>query len=708
MPRTRSPLALATAVLAENRILREAVSSGLVAALYYSTARIGLLIQFRHIHVTPVWPPSGVAVALLLLLGRRHWPALAVSEFLANLTTGVGAPVSAGVAAGHIAEYVLAAEVLRRASLRVDLARTIDVLLLAGVGGFLAPIVGASLGTGSLWLGGVVATPGVLGSVWTAWWLGDGIGIFVFGSVCLVAAGARHHGRVCGSRCAEAVALGVVTVAASGLVFAHSEISPSVLFPLTIWAAVRFEQRGAAAVTAGVSVVATWATVHGWGPFEIVMLNDRLTRLQLFVAAFSVTAMTLGAAIAGRRQSDDRRIAAQAETARLESQLHQSQRMESLGQLAGGVAHDFNNLLAVILNYASFVAEEVGSASRSPERERWEAVYRDIEQVQRAAQQAALLTSQLLVFGRREVVQPQVLSLNDTVRDVERLLRRTLGEEVRLVTELAEGSWPILADPGQIEQVLVNLAINARDAMPEGGLLTIETANLVVDRCYAADRPGLEPGRYVRLRVSDTGTGMDPAIRERAFEPFFTTKPKGRGSGLGLATVHGVVTQARGHVEIYSRSGLGTTLKALLPASEEPMSRSGRPAHRYPSAGGETVLVVEDEDAIRKLTERILMRNGYAVITAADGSEAITVAQRYGGEIHVLVTDVIMPGMLGMALAESLLAMRPNLRVLYMSGYAQPVLTSQGSLQAGVILLEKPFSEDVLLTKVREVLDAQP
>jgi CheY-like chemotaxis protein len=332
-------------------------------------------------------------------------------------------------------------------------------------------------------------------------------------------------------------------------------------------------------------------------------------------------------------------------------------------------------------------------------------VREDVLQIQRAAERATALTHQLLAFGRREVVRPQVLDLNAVVAEVEQLLRRTLGEHVELVTSLAPGLWPIVADPGQVEQVLVNLAVNARDAMPRGGSLTIDTQNLEADVNYASRLPGLEAGRYVRLRVSDTGMGMPKDVIDRAFEPFFTTKPRGEGSGLGLATVYGIVTQAGGRAQIYSEPGLGTTFSALLPAG---VSERGAPEREPDAAGtshGETILVVEDEDAMREVTRRMLSRAGYEVVVAAGGQEALALASDEDVVIDLLLTDVVMPHMLGKEVAERVRGIRPSVRVLYMSGYAQPVLATQGTLDPGVTLIEKPFSASELLTKVREALD---
>jgi two-component system, cell cycle sensor histidine kinase and response regulator CckA len=398
------------------------------------------------------------------------------------------------------------------------------------------------------------------------------------------------------------------------------------------------------------------------------------------------------------------RLKSQAERDRLERQLNQSQRLESLGQLAGGVAHDFNNLLAVISNYAAFVREEL--TSRAPQGD-WDSVREDIKQIEGAAERAAGLTRQLLAFARRDVIKPRALNLNQVIERVEQLLVRTLGEHVELSTDLASGLGPVLADPGQLEQVLLNLAVNARDAMPAGGKLIISTMRTNVDADLAASRVGLAPGPYISLRVSDTGTGMPQAVINRAFEPFFTTKAKGEGTGLGLATVYGIITQAGGYVQIYSEAGLGTTFTILLPESIQPVQPSAPERKAAQGGAGETVLVIEDEQAMRELTRRILARNGYKVITAVDGFDAIEIAARHPLDIDVLLTDVVMPHMLGREAANRISALCPAARVLFMSGYSHGVLDTQGVLEDGVNLIEKPFTEASLLAKLRETLSVR-
>jgi PAS domain S-box-containing protein len=407
-------------------------------------------------------------------------------------------------------------------------------------------------------------------------------------------------------------------------------------------------------------------------------------------------------------EAERERLRAAAERERAERRMQQSQRLESLGQLVGGVAHDFNNLLNVIQGYADFTAEQIQPLAAADSR--LGPVLDDIEQVRVAAQQAARLTRQLLTFARHEVTRPEILDINEAVRGAGQLLRRTLGAHIDLTITEEPALWRVKADRGQIEQVLVNLAVNACDAMPGGGRLTIDTGNAEVDAAYAAGRPGLAPGRYARLRVSDTGAGMDRATAERVFEPFFSTKPKGRGTGLGLATVYGIVTGTGGSIEIYSEPGLGTTVSVLLPATDSSAIPEAPPAGDGAQAGpgqgghGETILLVEDEASLRELTSRILTRGGYQVCVAASGGEALRRAGDPAQPIDLLLTDVVMPEMLGNEVAARVDAIRPGLPALFISGYAQPILDAHGVPSPGYDILEKPFTEAALLTRVRQAL----
>jgi two-component system cell cycle sensor histidine kinase/response regulator CckA len=386
------------------------------------------------------------------------------------------------------------------------------------------------------------------------------------------------------------------------------------------------------------------------------------------------------------------RVRAEREREAIERRLRRSERLESLGQLAGGVAHDFNNLLAVILNYAQFIAGDV----------RDEGVRRDVEEIRKAAERAARLTKQLLIFGRQDSADAEILDLDAVVADTHSLLTRTLGEHIELVVRTGADTPPIRADRGRIEQVLVNLAVNARDAMPDGGTLTIETGAIAVGEDGDAPDAELQPGVYARLLVSDTGTGMSEEVIAHAFEPFFTTKPQGVGTGLGLATVYGIVSSAGGQVGIYSEGGLGTTVRVHLPAAVGTAVALQRPSDAILEGGGETILVVEDDDAVRAVTARMLRRHGYVVLQAASGEEAFALAETAG--CRLLLTDVLMPHMSGREVAERIRALRPELPVVFMSGYSQGVLNPQRELGAGVTLLQKPFDEPTLLACIHAAL----
>jgi len=383
----------------------------------------------------------------------------------------------------------------------------------------------------------------------------------------------------------------------------------------------------------------------------------------------------------------------------LEQQLRQAQKMEAVGRLAGGVAHDFNNILTAITGYADLLLEDLGTTDRRRD---------DIAEIRKAAERAAGLTRQLLAFSRQQVMQVRVLDLNDVVADTQNMLGRLLGEDIALVTRLDPALGAVKADPGQLEQVIMNLAVNARDAMPGGGKLTIETANAELDDTYVREHFPARPGSYVMLAVSDTGTGMSDEVQSHLFEPFFTTKEKGKGTGLGLATVYGIVKQSGGYIWVYTEPGHGTTFKIYLPrVAGAPAQRASGPKASPVGAGTETVLLAEDEAAVRAVARHALERQGYTVLEASSGEAALDLAERHSGRIHLLLTDVIMPGMNGRALALRLSELRPDLRVVYMSGYTEEAITRHGVLEPGLTYVQKPFTPEGLARKVREVLDRQ-
>jgi PAS domain S-box-containing protein len=425
-------------------------------------------------------------------------------------------------------------------------------------------------------------------------------------------------------------------------------------------------------------------------PFETVRAKKDGTHIHVSLTLSSIKnseGQVVGVSTVARDVTDSKN---------LEEMLRQSQKMEAVGQLAGGVAHDFNNLLGVILGYTGLILDRL--RPDDPNR-------KGIEEIQKAGDRAALLTHQLLAFSRKQVLRPKVLDLNTVVAGTEKLLQRLIGEHIELAVMLSPALGPVKADAGKLEQVIMNLAVNARDAMPPGGRLTIETSNVEVDEEYASLNPAARPGPHVMLSVSDTGCGMDAATKDRIFEPFFTTKEFGKGTGLGLSTVYGIVKQSGGSIWVYSEVGVGTTFKIYLPRVGETLEIASENDQQEKLEGGSlTILVVEDEAALLQVTRQSLEAVGYVILAAHSPQEAIRISQTHLGPIHLMVTDVIMPGMNGSQLATQLSAPRPEMKVLYVSGYTDDAIVRHGVLDPGLAFLQKPFSPRSLARKVGEVL----
>ncbi len=777
-----------------------------LAAAYFVVAEIGLRYATIGPSISPVWPPTGLAVAALVLLGPGYWPAILVGAFLANAATSIPVLAAAGIACGNATEAALAAYLLRsRAGRHLALDDLLGVRTLVGVAAPVGALASATVGVTTLWLAHVVPGAGVWSAL-SLWWAGDYLGALVVTPVLLTwvsPAGVRIGRRAALEMSLLVGGAVLATMAIFGGLLPASLLLPTqypyLLFPFVIGAALRFGPRGASLLTMTVATLAVGYTARGGGPFVMQTVPSTDTALLLYIGILAVTGLSLGPATArheraerGLREANEhlaaviqssplaiytldptstvrtwnraaealygwraeevigrplptiaqnmeelrgealrgleatrRRkdgtavnislsvaplhdaagrvtgilsIAADVtEMRQLEAQYRQAQKMEAVGRLAGGIAHDFNNLLTAIIGTTSLVLEDLGLESRTR---------LDVQEIEKAAKRAAGLTRQLLIFSRQQVLEPRALDLNALVGNLEKMLHRLIGADIELRTKQAAALGAVRADPGQLEQAIVNLVVNARDAMPQGGRLTIETADVELDRSYVAGHVPTQPGPYVLLAISDTGVGMDGATKARLFEPFFTTKEPGRGTGLGLATVYGIVKQSGGYIWAYSELGHGTTFKIYLPRVAEtpvpPESTTGAPT---PVRGSETVLVVEDQEEVRKLTQRVLEARGYTVLAARNGVEALEIVGRHPTQIHLMITDVVMPGMNGREVAQLACAKRSDLKVLYVSGYTGEAVLQHRLLQPGVAFLQKPFTPDALAHKTREVLD---
>ena len=675
--------------------LRWTAKVAALAAVYFLVARVGLRYATIGESISPVWPPTGFALAALLLLGTELWPGILCGAFLANAVTAVPLTAALGIAGGNTAEAILGAYLMRRRAGggRIAFEQLSQVRALVVVAGPLSALASAAVGVTMLFLAGALPAGSRFGSALGLWWAGDYVGALVVAPALLT--WATSSGAVFGRRSAAELILlagGCIVVAelVLGRLFPASFLPPVnhpyLLFPLVIAAALRAGPRGASLTTLLVALIAVGHAARGGGPFVMQTVPSTAAALLLYIGVLAATALTLGAVAAQNRRAEA-----------LEVQSRQAQKMEAIGRLAGGIAHDFNNILTAILGTSQLLLEHLVPGSRGHD---------DVEEIQRAGQRAAGLTRQLLLFSRQQVLEPRVLDLNAVVVQAQAMLRRLIREDVELRTALAPDLGTIWADAGQVEQVILNLTVNARDAMPAGGVVTIETANVELNGAYAERHVPARPGPYVLLAVSDTGVGMDAATLARVFEPFFTTKGPGEGTGLGLATVYGIVKQSSGYIWAYSEPGRGATFKVYFPragAAPEPGVESGVPVGA--PGGSEVVLVVEDQDDVRRLTVRILEGRGYRVLSAASGEEALRLVRHNGSAIDLLLIDVVMPGTSGPEVVRLLEPARPAMKVLYMSGYPDASIVHQGLLKPGLAFLQKPFSPEALAQKVRDVLD---
>ena len=778
----------------------------LLAAAYLLVGRIGFMVSAVDPIVSSVWPPSGIALAAMLLMGPRFWPGITIGALILNATGNIAPLPAMVIAVGNTLESLLAAWLLTSVGFRQSLERLRDVFALVVLGGIASAPVSATVGV--IVLAFVRGTAGIPDwTIWTTWFSGDAIGIVLVTPLILSwAAGAPL--RVSRRDVIEASLLSTLLIACAVVLWRGPVSYVYAIFPLTIWAALRFGVRGAAAASLVVTAIAVGYTVSGIGPFATSTPVNNLFSLQTFIGVLALTNLIIAAVIAERRtvesalqrsrqqhqdivnyasvgvlQTDlqGKIILANPALARilgyekaehliglnmaddvywdstqrgavverfddlggggaveiqwkrkdgspiwvdahgravrdgaapyfegfiydltsrkqLESQFRQAQKMEAVGRLAGGVAHDFNNLLTVIASCTDFVLSDPTLA---------EAHRDDLTEVKKATERATSLTRQMVAFGRTQVLRPATINMNDRLTELLPMLKRLFETTIDIRIEAEKDLWSVRADPGQIEQVLLNLAINSRDAMPDGGTLTFTTENSVVDsNPSGVGMYRMNAGDYVLLRVRDTGVGMDEETQRKIFEPFFTTKEVGKGTGLGLATAYGIVKQSGGYVKVRTAPGKGAEFMIYLPRTDASPETPTLPERNGGPPPSGTILVVEDEAAVRSALERMLIAGGYKVVTAPNGTEALKLFVARNDDIDLLITDLVMPGMGGRDLARQCSAIRDSLKVIYISGYTRDSLLSPQTFEEGTEFIEKPFRSDAILDRIAQVLQA--
>ncbi len=667
-------------LISNSRINIYGKSAARLAALtvaYYVAAVAGLVLLTQTNNIALVWPATAILLVYLLKTEPSEWilPLLLCwgGGILANVTMDTQLPIGVMLSltgTDIFLDGLLAAFLLCRFANPETLFQSVR-----GVTAFLLHACIIAPAVGGVWGGGTIAVAfgAPFGPEWFKWWISTAISVAIFAPALMTFSVERTRAVLRGTALTEVIALFVAALGVSALIFLTDFAGLLFLvIPLLLWPMLRFGVAGVSWIGTLLATVAIAFTVIGLGPVAAMHddLVDQVGFLQLFLMATYIPALICAVVL---RQ----RMAA-------ESALRQAQKMEAVGQLTGGIAHDFNNLLTILIGNIEIVRDRIGSDSLSRER---------LQSALNAVERGADLTYRLLAFSRQQPLLPVELDINESVQHIEKLLERTLGEEIELKFIEGANMWHCQVDPSQLENTILNLALNARDAMPNGGRLTIETDNTHLDSAEAAGQIGAEQGDYVMLSVSDTGVGMPDEIRDRVFEPFFTTKAMGEGSGLGLSMVQGFVAQSGGYIKIYSEPGQGTAVKIFLPRlksrTEDPAPQIGD--EEVMSGAGRSILLVEDDADVRALTNMLLIDLGYRVHEAATAQEALDMVNR-GVEVDLLLTDVVLPGGLGgRELAGQMSLLLPNLPVLFMSGYSANSVIHEGRLDAGVNLLSKPF-----------------
>ncbi|MGE0862307.1 MAG: MASE1 domain-containing protein [Vicinamibacterales bacterium] len=674
-------------------LVRDVVLNLAVALVAWGLAELVLVPAVSGRSLTPIWPPVGLAVAIVYLGGFRLLPGIVLGSLAVNVSREA-LPWAVFIALSQVIQPVLVVRILRALKFDPRLERVRDPIILSLIAGPAGALAAAVFVIGISFLAGRVA-PGEFLYELTLWWLRDWLGTMVMATLILAWVKGRSPAWSW-PRIAEAVGLMLVLFFGAQLVFGLWGIFADrdvpivfIFFPILGWAGLRFGPRGAATLVALIAGFALAIAGLGVGPFAAFPVEFTQFLLFVFLTLGSLSGQLLAAIMAERDDALERRLL-------LEEQLRHSQKMEAVGRLAGGIAHDFNNLLTAIIGYTEIVL-----TSLDPKDER----RADAEEIGRAAMRAADLTRQMLAFSRRQVLQPKIIDLNTALSKVEPMLRRVIGEDIVMTVTGKAAAPHVRVDPGQVEQVVMNLVVNARDAMPQGGRLTVETADAVLDEAAVADQTDVKPGPYVMLSVSDSGVGMPPEVRARIFEPYFTTKDVGKGTGLGLSTAYGIVRQSDGHIAVSSELGLGTTFRIYLPRAEAPPQVPVDPSVEKMPDGTEHILIVEDDASVRRLSKELLLRLGYSVTEAASGRAGLALGSDDTRHFDLALCDVILGDMSGPAVAEALRALRPSIRVLYMSGYTDEAIVKTGVLDEGKPFLQKPFTPMQLAKKIREVLD---
>ncbi|MCC7126780.1 MAG: MASE1 domain-containing protein [Acidobacteria bacterium] len=644
----------------------------------------------------PAWPAHGWSLAVIWIFGRHVQYGLMAGATLVIVTHGPPLMAVLGCL-GPVAGARAARRVLTHLRFDDRFERIRDPLLLTMVGAPVSALVSATIVTTAAGTAGLLPPP-ALAADWLLWVMRNWLGAATITPLVLAWRRARPLPDIISmARAAEAaVLITLLMVLASFVVWMWAITARDIpvaflALPFITWSGLRFGMRGVSIVIVVLTSIAVFAAVFGLGPTVGLPMLVGQAMLFLFLLFTSTVGQVLAAMKAERDEAVARRV-------HLEEQLHHSQKMEAMGRLAGGMAHDFNNLLTTIVGYTEILMGAFDA--RDPKRA-------DAEHVSRAAMRAAELARQLLTFSRRRGDAAKAVNANTVIDKVEPMLRRVIGADISLTIAPRSHQPVVSIDAGQLEQIVMHLVVNARDAMPRGGRLTVETLDVHLDEDTALDTPDAQPGDFVAIVVSDTGAGMPPLVRDRVFEPYFTTKEAGKGTGLGLSTVYGMVRQAHGHVTLTTAVGQGTTFRVLLPVAHVDAAPETEPMVSRLPRGTEHVLLLEDDASVRRLAKELLTKLGYSVIEAASGRAGLALGSDDARHFDIVVCDVILGDMSGPAVAEALQALRPGIRVLYISGYLDDVIVRTGVLGEGKPLLQKPFTPLQLARKIREVLEAR-